>query len=575
MCFVRKIYTSCILVLCCFLVSTAMAAELRYHPAADRKFVYEYEVEAKLPNQSLVHQGMVWYATTSAGKNVGLKYNGQLHNYRGPVKDFRASREFAMRYNGVPDMRSQLTISPLGKMLVIEGSAPFPLFDFELADFPFELLPEKEQKSWAHRDERMFSMTQLARLGTGFFTNSSMFGGKRIAVDESASFELQASEGELLKYKKTHEIQSLDEEKTIAIQGKGTWTFNQKMGMPESLDFQYDITTKNNGATIVIPVTVKYRRLSEEHLAAMEQEKAKRLREERDRMVEWEEKNRRQHEEMMLAREEEMKRRKAPLTDEEQRDIIAALESGDSLRQKKALKMLSEKIDLKPNKEIAQSLKKLLAQKRSIYGDTIMQVLFKVSPEFKREYEISRAYKMGGNIQKDMLGDAPKADTVLPTGLVVAVKKQQNAWGVATIIRKLEHGEYQVAHSGGHGIYGNEKKDYHWADIRLAPPEVEQPYVDKKLLKELYPENKTPQTESDDPDSEGREFRTWTDSSGQFRIVAKYLKIEGSSVVLKKKEDGKEVQIPISRLSEKDRQIAKRLKEATVTKDSPSGNPFE
>jgi hypothetical protein len=66
--------------------------------------------------------------------------------------------------------------------------------------------------------------------------------------------------------------------------------------------------------------------------------------------------------------------------------------------------------------------------------------------------------------------------------------------------------------------------------------------------------------------------RTWSDSSGTFTVVAEFLALEGDTVRLKRSDDGKELEVPLSRLSEADQKAAREL--AKVSKPVVK-NPFE
>ena len=62
-------------------------------------------------------------------------------------------------------------------------------------------------------------------------------------------------------------------------------------------------------------------------------------------------------------------------------------------------------------------------------------------------------------------------------------------------------------------------------------------------------------TEGED---DGKETRTWSDTSGRFKIEAEFHKLDGRFVVLKK-ADGKLVRIPKARLSKADQALVDRL----------------
>lgn len=51
--------------------------------------------------------------------------------------------------------------------------------------------------------------------------------------------------------------------------------------------------------------------------------------------------------------------------------------------------------------------------------------------------------------------------------------------------------------------------------------------------------------------------RFWTDATGRFRVKATLLEVSGEQVKLKR-EDGREISVPIDRLSPRDREFLKR-----------------
>jgi len=67
----------------------------------------------------------------------------------------------------------------------------------------------------------------------------------------------------------------------------------------------------------------------------------------------------------------------------------------------------------------------------------------------------------------------------------------------------------------------------------------------------------------------GRELRFWTDKTGAFKVEAEFVELNGDSVVLKRKKDGRVIQVPLSKLSEADQKLAKQLGAAKPE------NPFE
>ena len=52
-------------------------------------------------------------------------------------------------------------------------------------------------------------------------------------------------------------------------------------------------------------------------------------------------------------------------------------------------------------------------------------------------------------------------------------------------------------------------------------------------------------------------MRTWTSKDGKYVIVANLVKLDGIMVVLKRKDTGKEVRVPLTKLSKDDRDFVK------------------
>ncbi|MCA9151996.1 MAG: DUF1559 domain-containing protein, partial [Planctomycetales bacterium] len=76
------------------------------------------------------------------------------------------------------------------------------------------------------------------------------------------------------------------------------------------------------------------------------------------------------------------------------------------------------------------------------------------------------------------------------------------------------------------------------------------------------------------------EVRTWTDSTGKFSVKAEFIEVSNGKAVLKRADSGKEVRLPLVRLSKSDqlliRQILaerrKQAKEAKESEDSDDAN---
>jgi len=163
-----------------------------------------------------------------------------------------------------------------------------------------------------------------------------------------------------------------------------------------------------------------------------------------------------------------------------------------------------------------------------------------------------RAYR-DGKQPVPKVGEPLPAGVTLPKFLVVAAKRD-NQWYQAHISGELPDGRVSLRFSG-------ERFDAKLprADLRLPPPEVKQPNV-------ASPFDTTTPAAVSPAASASPQFRTWSDASGAFQIEARLIEHLGESVRLVRK-DGKEIVVPLARLSEADRQYV-----ATAAK---AENPFE
>lgn len=55
-------------------------------------------------------------------------------------------------------------------------------------------------------------------------------------------------------------------------------------------------------------------------------------------------------------------------------------------------------------------------------------------------------------------------------------------------------------------------------------------------------------------------YRTWTDSTGQFKIKARYIRLNGTIVVLQRDDNKKELRVPIVKLSKSDQELLRSAK---------------
>jgi hypothetical protein len=111
-----------------------------------------------------------------------------------------------------------------------------------------------------------------------------------------------------------------------------------------------------------------------------------------------------------------------------------------------------------------------------------------------------------------------------------------------------------------------------WRRWKVIVPELNAEYLasleKKKMEASVKPATENPFDPAEKPRPVAPQMRTWSDTTGQFKIEATFIELKGDSITLKRK-DGKVISLPIAKLSEPDQ---KHIKEMAQPK---AVNPFE
>ena len=177
----------------------------------------------------------------------------------------------------------------------------------------------------------------------------------------------------------------------------------------------------------------------------------------------------------------------------------------------------------------------------------------------KSEKQIAELYRTGGVVPPSGRTITPQMQ--LPKGLLIQNKwPYHNKWSSAKFVQVLPDGKIEFESV-------KEKKLYQRArsTLSLAPDFVDQPYVDNAELAAFRRQlggkpSAMPAV---------AEFRTWQDATGTFSVEAKYLALDGDNVVLRRKQDSREIKVPLARLSQSDQEFVSRQKDAS------RDNPFD
>ncbi|MEZ6122597.1 MAG: SHD1 domain-containing protein [Planctomycetaceae bacterium] len=109
-----------------------------------------------------------------------------------------------------------------------------------------------------------------------------------------------------------------------------------------------------------------------------------------------------------------------------------------------------------------------------------------------------------------------------------------------------------------------------WKTWKVAAPEMEAENLKRIAAEKAMKAGDNPFEPDRKPALSA--LRTWTDNTGSFKVEAEFIALKGTSVTLKRKADGKELELPLERLSAADQKAAQEL---AKQKSAAPKNPFE
>jgi hypothetical protein len=541
----------------------AAAAKLAYRWEAGREVAYEIVITADEAESTDELKGVVYYQPTSVTDDVAkLSFRGGL------AKGTRAKPEARPRgirppfgprgfgapfdpfyrspFTGLGHATNEITLTPQGEVQSMKGSSQLPHLLGNLSLLVFESLPAEAQAEWTVKNGVTISEGGGRQSGPPFFRPSPFdrqAEESSTAGSESTNYKIVETAGDKVVVNKTYKLTSPPDAdgESHEITGSGKWTFNTAVGLPETLDFKQDITSKTGNVTVTVPLTIKYRRLTEDELAKLNEEADRRLAEAQAKAA------------------EEKAKAEAPLEPAEKQALLADLAAGDLAKQRSALTLLEKKSPQAADAEVVAAIRPLLAADNRSLANLAERTLAKWSPDFKKKNDLNKAYKGPAFVQASELPVA--GDTTLFVGQIL-IGHETGAWYPAEIVALNTDGTVDVTFRG----WGNRKSTLPRSRSQLAPPEVEQPLLKTEQVAAAgkpAPAGENPFVTPDEKAS-----RTWTDASGRFTIEGKYLGKVGESVRLLR-ADGKELTVPLAKLSEADQKFV-------AARETPEPeNPFD
>jgi hypothetical protein len=527
----------------------APPAKLAYRWEPGREVAYEIVITADEAESIDELKGVVYYQPTAVEEGVAkLSFRGGLSKFTRAKPEARprgirppfGPRGFGAPFDpfnrspftGLGHTTNEIAITPQGEVQSLKGSSQLPHLLGNLSLLVFESLPAEPRAEWTVKNGVSISQGGGRQSGPPFFRPSPFdrpTEESSTAGSESTDYKVvESAEGKVV-VSKTYKLTSPPDAdgESHEITGSGKWTFNTTLGVPETFDYKQDITTKTGNVTVTVPVTIKYRRLTDDELTKLKEEAERRLAEAKAQA------------------EEEKAKAEAPLEPAQKQAILADLAGGDQAKQREALVLLEKKSPQQTDSEIVAAIKPLLTADNRSLANLAERALSKWSPEFKKSNDLNKAYQGPAFVQASNLPVA--ADTTLFVGQIL-IGHDTGAWYPAEIVALHADGTVDVTFRG----WGNRKSTLPRSRLQLAPPEVLQPNL--KTEQVAAAGKPAPATENPFATPDEKASRTWTDVSGRFTIEGKYLGKTGDSVRLLR-ADGKELTVPLAKLSAADQKF--------------------
>jgi hypothetical protein len=572
----QKKHALCLLTAVVFATS-AYGQALSYRWPADEMLAYRVEIKAELPDEYETLTGVITYKLKSAGSPSKVIYAGGLTKSTkmkpnaaprspgfGPFgPGFGPPSPFSQRANpfkGLERTTSDLVIDSRGSVSAMTDSSQLPYLMGNLSLLIFEPLSDDNPKQWKYDSSVTISEEKQSR-GDRFnpfgpfgpFGNTGDDKERSSAASEIFSFTHAEENGPMTTYNKTFQLNAPDGETSFKIEGSGKWTFNTQIGVSESLDFTQQLTITDGSVSIVVPVAIKYERLSSQDYEAYEK-----------------------------SRMDSIVKSKAAAR-------VSGYKNGGYVPPS----------DLPITAEMKLPAGLLILWKkdsRNYWPATVIEELADGIVKAKEVGGQGRTFMLPrGRLQlvpKDV--EQPKS---VPEGTLTSLYAQGESAGKLEAAKQQEHAKLlaQAKAKPDEPILGDERRQileglrsgkYLEMERALQLIAVRSPRKDGELNQAVTQATKyhdsmlaniatatlpkvLPGPSPATTTGRSASARIWTDQSGSFKIDALYVGVEGDQVVLKRKSDSKEIKVPIARLSDADQAVVKSLQPAKPD------NPFE
>jgi hypothetical protein len=562
--------------------TAAGAPALRYGFQKDKEYVYNVKLVAELPHQDETRQGTMSYTVLSAESDqFTIKCWGSLgHEVKtkgdgipfgeppfGP-RGFGGPRGFHRPPFGPfaePRRPEGWTFTRQGDVVMAGQMDDLPYLLGKEAMLVIESLPKEPKSSWTLD----LDLGVVERSGSphhfGPFAESETNRGAKERID----YSVLATDGDLVRISKKYSLKTAKEANGVThidMSGDGELAFDLKQGVFQSQSMKYRINVNDKNVSVAIPVTVDIRLLTK---SEMEKRKTK--------------------ETAAKAAAAEAAKSK-PLAPGERERLMKDLASRDAAKVKAAAKRLSKAIVEDHKAEVSRALAKAMRGADDwTQGELLGALKVWVVPDPETEAAVIAASKSKSFIARDpalgLLGNfkTAKAAQAAADGMLVnwhAAEGALKAMGPvaeSVTIPLLKDRDFWIRGSAC-GILGEigGKKSLQALKTEAAKLEWHEQHSFNDAIKKIQQRLAQDGVNVDDDEKPAAataeaepEFRTWHDSTGTYTLEAVMTGVQDGKVALKKKSGGREVKLPLEKLSAEDQEYVKKQ-----TAPKPA-NPFE
>jgi len=538
---------------------------LRYRFQANTTHQYHTEITVEPGQDMIKYQGFTRYQVGSVnGDQALLIYSGMLMESRFPKPQTnpRMNSRFPFgprgfggppgfpdpfgrpQFAGLSQTSNQITMTPTGAIQGMKGDSQLPYLLGNVSLLPFEVLPEKDETEWTI--DSGVSISEPRDDGRRSYRPFGPFASedpKAVqAGRETSRYKIESRDDKQVVVKKSYQLSSpkANDSPGFDITGSGTWTFDLAKRVPSLIEYSQKLVVHQDNVDTTIPITIKIRMLTAEEIAKNDADAKARLE---------------AHQKML---EEAKLKKEAPLTPEEKVAALTGLGSEDPDRILNSLKSLRDRTPKEPDPEVLAILQTLVKSRNKKVASDAQETLAAWSPVYKKRLDLNKAY--ASHMPVESTNRKVDESTPLFVGQIVQMQPNRSFWHAAEILEMLPNGRVMVQTRG----IGQREHLVARHELQLAPEDVDQPSPAAVIPSTVATNPPATSTTATPPKpmstSESKPvsatLRTWTNHTGDFKVEATFLSFLDGKVKLRRK-DGKEISVPLDRLSEDDQKFVK------------------